>query len=104
MAGQPLGAHAPASLSPFPLAPSAAVYRVQPVSRTRRNHGVFIVGDQLACVYSLRRADDGRGVQLVLGHEGPVFTGGMSPVQARAVARALVAAADAAELQRNERN
>lgn len=96
MAGKPLGA--PASVFPLSVqAPGAAAYRVHPESRTRRNHGVFIVGDQLACVYSSRRSCDDKGVQLVLGHEGPIFTGGMSSTQARAVARALVAAADAAD-------
>lgn len=108
MAGHPLGAPAPVFPFPFPVpqAPGADAYRVQPESRTRRNHGVFIVGNQLACVYSSRRSGDDKSVQLVLGHEGPIFTGGMSPTQARAVARALVSAADAAEasqLKPNER-
>jgi hypothetical protein len=102
MAGTSLGAPAPSFPAPVQ-GPGPTAYRIPAQSRTRRNHGVFIVGDQLACVYSSRRADDGKGVQLVLGHEGPIFTGGMSTTQARAVARALVAAADAAEEQRGGR-
>lgn len=111
MAGISMGAPSPASLPTVPAAVSAAtpiasvsrkrrgdaVPTVVEVSRRRRCHGVFSLDAQLCVVYSLRRVEPGKGVQLVLGHDGPVMTPHMSPTQARNLARALVAAADAAD-------
>lgn len=93
MAGTSLGAASPASPPSLQL-PSAGARRVLGVTRTRRNHGVFLIGNELACIYSSRRAGDAKGVQLVLGTETPVFSGSVSQAQARAIARALIAAAD----------
>lgn len=99
MAGQSLGAPAPLS-SPVPLpAPQRAPLRVMASSRTRRNHGVFLLGSELASVYSSRRAADGQGVCMTVGNGSLVLTGSMTPTQARAMARALTAAASAAEAQ-----
>lgn len=98
MAGQPLGA--PALLSPASVpAPQRAPHRVMASSRTRRNHGVFLLGDELATVYSSRRASDGHGVSMAVGAGSLVLTGSMTASQARAMARALIAAASAVELQ-----
>ncbi|MEO8059825.1 MAG: hypothetical protein ABI671_16040 [Burkholderiales bacterium] len=98
MAGQSLGAHAP--LSPASLhAPRGAPYRVLASSRTRRNHGVFLLGDELATVYSSRRTADNLAVCMSVGSGSLVLTGSMSTTQARAMARALMAAASAAETQ-----
>lgn len=67
------------------------------ITRTRRNHGVFRVGEQLAAVYSSRRGGHERPVLFELGN-GPLFVSGQMTAQhARAMARALQAAADAAE-------
>ena len=97
MAGtSPLGALAPDSLTSF-LAPHGAAYRVPASTRTRRNHGVFVLGNEMAAVYSSRRDSDGRGVILSVGGGQLVFSGGMSPTQARAMAKALTVAAAAAE-------
>lgn len=96
MAGISMGARAPAFPASLPSA-DCAVPHVPAASRKRRCHGVFSLSGELAVVYSLRRVEPGKGVQLVLGHEGPVMTPGMSPTQARNLARALVAAADAAD-------
>lgn len=96
MAGISMGAPAPAFPASIPAADSA-VNRIPEVSRRRRCHGVFSLDAQLCVVYSLRRVEPGKGVQLVLGHDGPVMTPHMSPTQARNLARALVAAADAAD-------
>ena len=99
MAGTFHGAAAP--LFPIPTKVRDGLVRSVPVAtRTRRNHGVFIFGDDLACVYSSRRSGDDRPVQLVIGHADILYAGHMTIVQARLVARALVAAADAADAQR----
>ena len=98
MAGQHLGA--PALLSPASVpAPQRAPHRVMASSRTRRNHGVFLLGDELATVYSSRRASDGHGVSMAVGAGALVLTGTMSATQARAMACALIAAASAADAQ-----
>lgn len=96
MAGTHLGATAfnASDLSPVP-GPHASV--VPRDSRKRRCHGVFSLDGRLAVIYSLRRLEPGRGVQLVLGHDGPVLTPHMSSAKARMLALALVAAADAAD-------
>lgn len=99
MAGQPLGAPAPLSQAVPLSAPQPAPLRVLAASRTRRNHGVFLLGSELATVYSSRRAADGRGVSMTVGSGSLVLTGSMTPTQARAMARALAAAAEASEAQ-----
>lgn len=98
MAGQPLGAQAPVFSASVP-APQRAPYRVMASSRTRRNHGVFLLGNELATIYSSRRASDGHGVSMAVGTGSLVLTGSMTASQARAMARALMAAASAAESQ-----
>jgi hypothetical protein len=97
MAGPSLGAHAPNSpaLSDPLRVPSHAAAS----SRTRRNHGVFMLGNELASIYSSRRAADGLGVSMAVGCGSLVLTGSMTSTQARAMACALVAAAQAAEVQ-----
>lgn len=91
-----LGATA-SNASLFSPAPAPQAYVVPPISRKRRCHGVFSLDGQLTVVYSLRRIEPGKGVQLVLGHDGPVMTPHFSPTKARMLAVALVAAADAAD-------
>ena len=98
MAGQPLGAPAPQSPASVS-APQRAPHRVIASSRTRRNHGVFQLGNELATVYSSRRASDGHGVSMAVGTSSLVLTGSMTATQARAMARALIAAASAVEAQ-----
>lgn len=93
MAVHPLGASAsPASL---PAQPRHLIH-VPASSRTRRNHGVFLFGTEVAAVYSTRRASDGHGVSMTVGHGSLMLTGSLTPTQARMMARALCAAADAA--------
>ncbi len=93
MAGTSLGAAAPAT-SPIPS--TGRTLRIVPSSsRTRRNHGVLLLGDQLAAVYSSRRERDGRDVLLELGAGAVLISGAMTTTQARLLARALVAAAEA---------
>lgn len=91
MAGSTLGARSPA---PFP-AMTAAESR--PHSRTRRNHGAFTLGGLLACVYSTRRSGQERGVSFELGGAELLLRGSLTPLQARHLAQALGAAAEAAE-------
>ena len=98
MAGQPIGASAPqvpASIS----APRRQPLRVVASSRTRRNHGVFLIGAELASVYSSRRTSESRGVTVSVGNGPALLSGGMSPQQARALAGALMAAAAAVDIQ-----
>lgn len=98
MAGISLGACSPASSSPALPAPHATLHRVPAASsRTRRNHGVFLLGNELATVDSSRRRGDACSVMLTVGSGTPLLVGGMTPAQARAMARALVVAAEAAE-------
>lgn len=98
MAGLTLGARSPAASSPLP-SPAQRTLRRAPAasSRTRFNHGVFQVGDELATVCSSRRQDDGLGVLLQLGHGALMLSGAMTPAQARLMAKALMAASHAAE-------
>ena len=99
MAGQSLRTSAPLA-SASPATPQRTLYRVIGSSRTRCNHGVFLLGHELAIVYSTRRSADGQAVTLSLGN-GPGDTAlGMTPTQARAMARALTSAAAAVELRR----
>jgi hypothetical protein len=101
MAGQHLGAPPPAS----PRSPSSPTEQRQALhlvatcgTRTRRNHGAFTLGGQLACVYSSRRAGQCYGVGFELGAGTLTLASSMTPAQARRMAAALAAAADAAEL------
>lgn len=65
-------------------------------TRTRRCHGVFIAGEELAVVYSSRR-EVGKGVVLELGVDVVEHSWAITPAQARSMARALIAAALAVE-------
>ena len=96
MAGHPTGtiAHVPA---PAP-APTRTLQLVPAYTRTRRNHGAFTLGGQLACVYSTRRAGNCYGVSFELGAGTLSLSGAMTPAQARRMADALTAAAAAVEL------
>jgi hypothetical protein len=96
MAGLSMGALSPAVPSSSS-APRRTLHLVPGSTRTRRNHGVFLFGNELATVYSSRRESDGLGVTMTVGSGSLVLTGGMTPTQARAMARALSAAADAAD-------
>ena len=98
MAGQLIGALAPQSPASHPEA-QRAPRRVIASSRTRLNHGVFQLGNDLASVYSSRRASGGHGVSMSVGTGSLVLTGSMTASQARAMARALIAAASAVETQ-----
>jgi hypothetical protein len=72
-------------------------------TRTRRNHGAFTLGGQLACVYSARSAGKCYGVSFELGAGTLNLAARMTAGQARAMARALNSAADAADAtQRQE--
>lgn len=108
MAGITPGADAPTpgAIAPAPLAaqaaPTLAPRRLRIVAgsstRTRRNHGCITLGGDLAAVYSLRTAaDSGRAVLLELGGAVLSLSAPMTPAQARQLARALSAAAGAAE-------
>lgn len=90
MAGSTLGIRTPAL-------PAVGTADGRPHSRTRRNHGAFNLGGQLACVYSTRRAGLARGVSFELGAADLLLRGSLTPMQARHLAQALSAAADAAE-------
>ena len=92
-----MGAPAPASTAPR--APQGATPGQAPSTRTRRNHGCCLIGGQLASVYSSRRGGDGLGVTLTIGSGAFVLSGGMTPAQARSLARALTLAASAADAQ-----
>lgn len=102
MAGQTLGAPAPSSPLP-PSVPKRAPYLVPTSTRKRRNHGVFMLGGQLACVYSARSATRCYGVSFELGAGTLTLASSMTPGQARAMASALTAAADAAQATQQER-
>lgn len=91
MAGSTLGVRTPALLA-------VGTAEGRPHSRTRRNHGAFTLGGQLACVYSTRRTGQARGVSIELGGAELLLRGAMTPTQARHLAQALSAAADAAEV------
>lgn len=99
MAGYPMGALPPASPSSShdAAAERPASHLVRTGTRTRRNHGAFTLGGQLACVYSTRRAGQAHGVCVELGAGTLTLAGQMTPAQARTMAKALTAAAAAAE-------
>lgn len=65
-------------------------------SRTRTCHGFFSLGKAPGAIYSSRREGDAT-VTIDIGAEGLVATGRMSAVQARSIARALLAAAEAVD-------
>ena len=79
-------------------APTRTLQLVPASTRTRRNHGAFTLGGQMACVYSTRRAGNCYGVSFELGAGTLSLSGAMTPAQARRMAGALTAAAAAAEL------
>lgn len=96
MAGISLGAPSPDFA--LPRNEAKRMLRLVPASsRTRRNHGVFLFGGELASVYSSRREADGLGVILTVGQGPLTLTGAMTPTQARGMASALQAAAAAFE-------
>lgn len=67
-------------------------------TRTRRCHGVFIAGDDLAIVYSARREANPKPVMLELGHgDEQELSYRMTAAQAHSMARALASAADACD-------
>ncbi len=88
MAVQSLGAAAPLSLSALPLR-----------SRTRRLHALLALsGDTAASVHSTRRAELPRGVTLTLNSGEQCQAVALVPTEARALACALLSAAEALEL------
>lgn len=89
MAGLSLGAAAPESGA----APGAS--QSPRTTRTRRSHGVVMLGNQIGAVYSSRRESDGAKVLFEVGADNLVVAASMTALQARAMARALIAAADA---------
>lgn len=98
MAGSPLGTSAPT-----PPAPGAAqrrtLYRVPTTTRTRRLHGVCLVGGALLSVYSSRSAGAaGRAVTVTMQTSASERTVSMGAADCRVLARSLVLAAEAAEL------
>jgi hypothetical protein len=98
MAGISLGTQTPVSFPPSsPSTDKRALHLVPAATRTRRNHGAFTLGGQLACVYSTRRVGQCYGVGFELGAGTLQLASSMTPAQARNMARALSAAADAAE-------
>lgn len=107
MAGQYLGALPPVSsaspsASASPSTPTTPRHRLHLVNagstRTRRNHGAFTLGGQLACVYCTRRAGQCFGVAFELRGGTLTLESVMTPAQARRMAHALASAADAADL------
>lgn len=98
MAGTTVGVHAPDLASHSLLTPKRPTLRLATdTTRTRRNHGVFLVGNELATVCSSRRGAGGFGVLLQVGRGALMLNGTMTPSQARTMARALTVAAQAAE-------
>jgi hypothetical protein len=94
MAVPTLGASSPASLSALPLR-----------SRTRRLHALLaLAGDTAATVHSTRRVEQPRGVTLTLNRGEQAQAVALVPTEARALACALLSAAEALELaQRHQR-
>jgi hypothetical protein len=97
MAGTTQGAPAPLSIASSNPTPQRTPRRVISSTRTRRNHGVFLIGSELATVYSSRREVDGLGVTMSVGNGSLMITTSMTSTQARAMARALEAAAAAVD-------
>lgn len=65
-------------------------------TRTKRLHSTFVLGDAPALITTSRRRGDPLGVALEIGGGASVFRAHMSTVQARAMGRALLLAADTA--------
>lgn len=108
MAVHPLGAIAPASpilphAEATPGTPRPALHLVRTAqTRTRCNHGTFMLGGQLAAVYSARSAGKCYGIRFELGTGTLSVDARMTAGQARSMARALLAAAAAVDgLQRS---
>ncbi|WP_395699075.1 hypothetical protein [Aquabacterium sp.] len=74
-------------------APAAPTH--SPITRTRVCHGSLSFGSCPAGVYTSRREGDAR-VSVEIACDGVLITGRLSAVQARAMAKALLSAADAA--------
>lgn len=88
MAVPTLGASSPAFLPVLPLR-----------SRTRRLHALFaLAGDTAASVHSTRRSESPRGVTLTLNSGEQAQALALAPTEARALACALLSAAEALEL------
>ncbi len=103
MAVHPLGATAPASPIPsqtpaLGATPRQALHLVRtPNTRTRCNHGTFMLGGQLAAVYSARSAGKCYGIAFELGAGTLSVDARMTAGQARSMAWALLAAAAAVD-------
>lgn len=103
MAVHPLGASAPASpnavQTPAHPRPQRHPLHLVPTMRTRTrcNHGTFMLGGQLAAVYSTRSAGKCYGIRFELGTHTLHVDADMTPGQARSMARALLAAAAAVD-------
>lgn len=103
MAVHTLGAPSPASSST--VQPAALRAAARPLlqlvqrtrSRTRCNHGTFMLGGQLAAVYSTRSAGQCYGIRFELGTSTLSVDAAMTASQARSMARALLAAAAAVD-------
>ena len=95
MAGQSLGATAPATSLPG-ASSRRTLHLAAGTTRTRHSHGAFPLGELVASVYSSRRDREGR-VTLALGRDTLRLDMCMSPTQARAMAQVLAVAARAAE-------
>lgn len=103
MAVHPLGASAPASPHAVQLSaptkpqrtPLHLVHRA--CTRTRCNHGTFMLGGQLAAVYSTRSTGKCYGIRFELGSATLSVDAHMTTGQARSLARALLAAAAAVD-------
>ena len=99
MAGLPSGPSAHLSPSPSSNTRPRTLHLVPAATtRTRRNHGVFSVGGQMAGVYSTRRTGACYGVSFELGAGTLTLASTMTPAQARCMAQALASAADACEI------
>ena len=103
MAVHPLGAIAPACSTPSRAEASPGIPRQVPhlvrtaPTRTRCNHGTFMLGGQLAAVYSARSAGKCYGIAFELGAGTLSVDARMTAGQARSMARALLAAAAAVD-------
>lgn len=103
MAVHSLGASAPALplavQTPAPTPPQRTPLHLVPTvrTRTRRNHGTFMLGGQLAAVYSMRSAGKCYGIRFELGASTLRVDAHMTTGQARSLVRALLAAAAAVD-------
>lgn len=109
MAVFPMGAAAPAqspsALSADPQAPRRAAPVLAPAStRTRRLHAAFAFGPVVASVHTTRRDAEPRSTTLTLADGTHAPSVAMLPAQARQLARALLDAAEAADLVQRQRD